>query len=240
MATPYSQSNSSSDLSTGPSRALLLQLLEDINGAPLTRKVRSESPLQSPASTQSRSSAQNHSPSGWVGGSSIAQDARDKLRTADEVRQRRAAANTINSAPGLATPTLRLDTSRLEPQSARANKLKEEPILRFHSTPDPVRCPYDYMQHMMKGSPLSTTAGLSPAAQDHDNTSLHLQTSPLGSTISQPLSPLIFSDVYFDDSSSLSPQTETTASPTEAPTSAATVYTAEEPQTPTDDGSMYF
>ncbi|KAF2624541.1 hypothetical protein BU25DRAFT_493528 [Macroventuria anomochaeta] len=236
MATPYSRSNSSGALNSGPSRTLLQQLLEEINGASSPRKVRNESPLQSPASTRSWSSSQNHSPSVWVGGSS-AQDACDKLRAADEARQRMVAANSIDGAPNMQTPTLRLDTSGLEMQDTTLDEHERRPVSGLHRTPDPVRYPHDYMQHMMKGSPLSMTVGLSPATQGHDDTPFHLQASPFGNAVPQPLSPLIFTDVYFDSSSSLSPQTETTASPTEAPTSAATVYTAEEPRTPSIDGT---
>lgn len=231
MATPYSRSNSNGALSTGPSRTLLQQLLEEINGVSSTRTARNESPSQSPASTYSQSSSQNHSPSCWVGGSTLAQDARDKLRAADEAHRRKVAANTIDGAPDLQTPRLCLDTA-LPDESGRGA------YAGFQRTPDPVRYPHEYMQHMLKGSPLSTDAGLSQGMQSRGNNLLHLQAPPLGNTIPPSLSPLIFSDVYFDDSSSLSPQTETTVSPTEALTSAATVYTTEELRTPVGDDGL--
>lgn len=239
MATPYSRSNSNGALSTGPSRTLLQQLLEEINGVSSTRTARNESPSQSPASTYSQSSSQNHSPSRWVGGSTLAQDARDKLRAADEAHRRKVAANAIDGAPDLQTPMLCLETSRLDIQdTALPDETGRGAYAGFQRTPDPVRYPHEYMQHMLKGSPLSTDAGLSPGMQSRGTNLLHLQAPPLGNTIPPPLSPLIFSDVYFDDSSSLSPQTETTVSPTEALTSAATVHTAEEIRTPIGDDGL--
>lgn len=238
MATPYKRSNSATSLNAYPSRTLLQKLLEEIKGASHDRAARNESTSQSPSSTRSWSSSPNHPTSVWVGGASIARDARDKLRIADEARRRRVAINTIDGAPDLPTPILCLDTTELQMQDATTAEYKKGPVSGAHQTPDPVRYPHDYMQYMMNGSPLSTTVGLSPAAQGRDNTPFHLQASAFGHDMPRPLSPLIFSDVYFDDSS-YSPHTEITASPTEAPTSAATVYTTEELLTPIDHGGMH-
>lgn len=229
MTAPYSRSNSVTAVNAGPSRTLLHQLLEEISGALTDRTARNESISHSPSSTKSWSSSQAHSPSVWVGGSSIAQHARDKLRAADEVRLRSVATSTTDGASDLQTSMLRLDTPRLD---ATLDQHEKGLLTGSHQTPDPVRCPYDYMQHMMKGSLISTAVGLSPAANGHDNTPFHLQAPPFGDDIPRCLSPLIFSDVEFDDSPLLSPQTEPTASPTEAPTSAATVYTVDGLQTP--------
>ncbi|KAF1925916.1 uncharacterized protein M421DRAFT_227482 [Didymella exigua CBS 183.55] len=209
MATPESRSNSNGALSTGPSRTLLEQLLEEVNGVTSSRAGLTGSSPQSPASTYSRSSSQSYSPSVWVGGSPIAQNARNELRRADEALGRKASVNAIDGAP---------DGMRS--------------FSKFQRTPDPVSYPHEYMQYMLKGSPLS------PEIQGRNNHSLHLKTPPLGNATPPPLSPLIFSDVYFDDSSSLSPQTETTVSPTDVPTSAATAYTAEELRTPTGDDAL--
>ncbi|KAJ4400993.1 hypothetical protein N0V91_008247 [Didymella pomorum] len=74
--------------------------------------------------------------------------------------------------------------------------------------------------------------------QGHGDNLSHLHANLLDDAVPPPLSPLIFSDVYFDDSSSLSPQTESTISPTDAPDSAATVYTTEELQTPTGNDML--
>lgn len=105
-------------------------------------------------------------------------------------------------------------------------------------TPDPVRYPHEYMQHVLKGSPLSSEARLAPGMQGRGTNSLHLQAPSLDTAIPPSFAPLIFSDVYFDDSSSLSPQTEITISPTDAPTSAMTIYTAEALRTPTGGVGM--
>lgn len=238
MATPYSPSNSSAAQNAGPSRTLLQQLLEEINGAHPTRTARPESTSQSPASTRSWSSSLYQSPPLWVGGSSLAKDAREKLRAADEAHRRVVAINIIDGAPDSQMPVLHLDTPGLGTQDTAFDEHNRAQLAGSHRTPDPVRCPYDYMQYTMKGSPLSTTAGLSPAAEVHDNTPFHLQIPPFGNHVARPLSPLIFSDADFDDSSQ-SPRTETTASPTELPTSAATMYTAEEPHTPNGGESMH-
>ena len=238
MAAPYKRSNSATSLNTCPSRTLLQKLLEEIKGASSDRVAQSESTSQSPSSTRSWPSSPNRPTSVWVGGASIAQDARDKLRMADEARRRRAAINTIDGAPDLPTPILRLDTAELQMQDATTADYKKGPASGVHQTPDPVRYPHDYMQYMMNGSPLSTTVGFSPGVQGHDNTPFHLQASAFGHDVPRPLSPLIFSDVDFDDSA-YSPHTEITASPTEAPTSAATVYTTEEPLTPIDRGGVH-
>lgn len=237
MATPYSTSNSSPALDTGPSRTLLQQLLEEINGVS-SIQVRTESAPHSPASTRSLSSSQTHSPSFWVGGSSFAQDTRDKLRAADQARRRRTAPMTVDGAPDLHTPMLHINTLELQAQGAARNDHEKGSSPSLHQTPDPVQYPHEYMQYMMKGSPLSTTVELSPAAQGRDNTPFQPQAPSFGNDIARPLSPLMFSDVDFDDSSS-SPCTGQTASPTEAPISAATMYTSEQPRTPSDGGTVH-
>lgn len=236
MATPYSRSSSNASLNAGPSRTLLQQLLEEINGAPTPRRAPNESTSHSPSSTHSWSSSHIHSPSVWVGGSSFAQDARDKLRAADQARRQRSASGDVDGASDLKTPVLRLDTSGSQMQNAASDEAGENPDSGPHQTPDPVKYPHEYMQYMMKGSPISTTGGPTPSSKEHDSTPFHLQAPVLRNDSHQPLSPLIFNDVDFDLSSS--PRTETTASPTEAPPSAATIFTAEEPPTPSDEGSV--
>jgi hypothetical protein len=246
MATPLSRSNSNGALSTGPSRTLLQQLLEEISGASSSRSRHDDSPppspplsSPSPPSSYSRSSSQNFSPSVWVGGSILAQDAREKLRAADEARWRRAAVNAVDGAPDLHTPRLCLDTSRLDIQD---KNLRNEQGRGAHTglqrTSDRVRYPHDYKEHVLNGSPVSIHTGLTQGMQGHGDNMSHLHANSFDNAIPSPMSPFIFSDVYLDDSSSLSPQTETTISPTDAPTSAATGYTTEELQTPTWGNSM--
>jgi hypothetical protein len=236
MSSPYSHPSSVTPLNAGPSRTLLQQLLEEINGAPTAPTAHNGCTSQSTSRT--RSSSQTHSPSVWVNDTPLAQDARDKLRAADEAHQRTVAVNTIDCAPGMRTPTLRLDTSGFRTQGLTGDDYGKGPVSGIEQTPDPVKYPHDYMHYMMKGSPLSTSFRLSPATEGHDNTRFPPQAHLTGNDMSRPLSPLMFSDVDYNDSS-CSPQTETTASPIGAPTSAATIYTAEEPLTPSDNGSVY-
>ncbi|KAF9697552.1 hypothetical protein EKO04_004391 [Ascochyta lentis] len=223
MATPYRQSDSAA-LNAGPSRTLLQQLLEEINAGSPIQTAHKGSTSQTPASLRSRPSSQGHSPSAWVGGSSIAKNARDQLREADQAHQQRLVHNTVDSVH---RTMLHLDTLGLRTQDATSD---EDGNGLVSLTPDPIRYPHDYKQFMMEGSPVSTIVGLSPAAQEHPNTS---QEPLFGNGIARPLSPLMFSDVDFD-SSSLSPLTESTVSPTEAPTSAGTVYTAKGSRTPVE------
>ena len=246
MAESFSRSNNYGALSTGTSRTLLQQLLEEISGDPSTRSRRDDRPLPSPPlsspsppSSYSRFSSQGHAPSVWVGGSILAQDAHEKLRAADEARWRKAVANSIDGAPDLHTPRLCLDTSMLDIQ---AMDVGDEPgrgaSTGLQRSPDPVRHPYDHKEHSLRGSPFSVHAGLTQGMQGHDDNLSHLHANLFNNAVPTPLSPLIFSDVYFDDSSSLSPPTESTISPTDAPDSAATVYTTEELRTPTRNDSM--
>lgn len=247
MAKPFSRSSNYGALSTGPSRTLLQQLLEEISGASSTRSRLDDSPppspplsLPSPLSSYSRPSSQGPTPCVWVEGSILAQDAREKLRIADEARWRKAAANSIDGAPELHTPRLCLDTSILDIQAMDVgDESGRGASTGLHRSPDPIRYPHDHKEHVLKGVPLSVHARLTPGMQGHGDNLSHLHANLLDDAVPPRLSPLIFSDVYFDDSSSLSPQTESTISPTDAPDSAATVYTTEELQTPTGNDSMH-
>ena len=227
MATPLSRSNSATALNTGPPRTLLHQLLEEISRAGPSQTTRNDTVSQSPSSTRSWSSSQTHSPSVWVGGSSIARDARDKLRAADEARLRKVAANAIDGTRDSQTPALRIDTSTLQCQGARRSGLEKGATTMFPSS-DLVGYQHDYTQHISQDDPQSVAA----VVQGHDNTPFRLQESAFCNSVPRPLSPLIFSDVEFDYSFS-SPQARSTTSQTEAPESATTIYAAEEPQTPT-------
>ncbi|KAH6629079.1 hypothetical protein C7974DRAFT_453644 [Boeremia exigua] len=233
MSTPY-RPDSSKALNTGPSCRVLQQLLEEINRGTSPREVSSKRASRSLTQTRSRSSSQLQSSSVWIGGSALALDAREKLRAADEARRQMTAANTIDGSPDCSTPTQRLDTSRSELHISTAAEHKERRGAELHQSLDPVGQPHNYAQHMMESSPLSTPAEVLPAMQRHNNTPSHPQAAPFGSFNHEPLSPLIFSGVFLDDSSSMSSLTEETASPTEAPTSAATVYTADLSHTPED------
>jgi hypothetical protein len=234
MTTPHTWSHSTGASDAGPSRTLLQKLLEEINLASNAKAIHNECASRSPTST--RTSSHNHSPSVWVGGTHVAQDARRKLRTADEAHQRKLSTNAVDGTPDLQTPMLYLDTD-LRKSEAALHGTEDALTSELQQTPDPVQYPNDYVEYMLEGSPLSTAVGISPVTQGHDFSHFHLQASALSNDIPRPLSPLMFSDVDFDDSS-CSPQTELTISPTEAPTSAATVDTIGRSHVFKDDESI--
>jgi hypothetical protein len=185
MATPYNHSGAT--LSTEPSRTLLQKLLGEINGAP-TPTVRSRtSSISRPTPTRPV----------WTGGASIAEDARRKLRAADEARIRH---GTSSGKPGI-----RADSS-LHRHSVSA--IKHTGTL-YEPPPDPVSKPHDYLRFM------SLSHELSPGVRGE----LRVETSFDQPVSSDSLSPLIFNDVDFETGSSCS---RNSVSPTEAPTEATT------------------
>ncbi|CBX96220.1 hypothetical protein IAQ61_001398 [Plenodomus lingam] len=99
-----------SDLSLcnpGPSSSFLKKLLKEINGE--------DSHASKSSNTSQRTTAVSHPKSYgprtvWVGGASMAQDARDKLRVADEARLQRASLQGTDGTPALESPS-RVTTS---------------------------------------------------------------------------------------------------------------------------------
>jgi hypothetical protein len=189
MATPYNHSGAT--LSTEPSRTLLQKLLEEINGAP------------APAVRNRTSSIASHSvPTrpAWTGGASIAEDARRKLRAADEAR--------IRHGMSSGKPGIRADSS-LHRHSVSAIKHAET---LYEPPPDPVSKPHDYIRFM------SLSHELSPGVRGVRG-ELRVETSFDQPVSDDNLSPLVFNDVDFETGSSCS---RDSVSPTEAPTSATT------------------
>lgn len=87
-----SRSPSDAHMATnGPSRSVLQQLLEEINGYDAPTE------YQKPPSSQGTPKSTSRSSSVWVAGSSNAQEARAKLRAADEARQRRMSTPTVGT-----------------------------------------------------------------------------------------------------------------------------------------------
>lgn len=85
MTTPSSRSSSISLANTGPPASLLQKLLGEISGKdPPTVLCNIDTQRPTPVSQSSRHSSNRRTSSVWVGGAAIAQDARDKLRVADE------------------------------------------------------------------------------------------------------------------------------------------------------------
>lgn len=236
MATPVNYSHRAN---SGPSPRELQQLWEKLHDSVDGDAVSDEHHLRRSASARSWSSSRRYSASVWVGGSSIAQDARDKLRAADEARWRKVTANTIDGSPDWAEPALRLDVSELQMQDGTADERAGQHSARVDQFSNPVTYRHDDLQHILEGSGLSTTVKPAPAAQPDAGVSSQLQAAALSDMDLAPISSSEFNNVFFEDSSSMSPQTEATLSPTEEPTSAGTVYTADVSQTPTGDTSKH-
>lgn len=101
MPTPFSQAAHSGIV---PSSSYLQQLLEEIQGAATPTVLRDRpSPPSPPSATPSRRSS-----SVWIGGASIARDARDKLRAADQAHYGLPSTDIDNAArtlDGLTAPT---------------------------------------------------------------------------------------------------------------------------------------
>jgi hypothetical protein len=95
-----------------PSGSFLQQLLEEISGASPSNAHREQltpqnNPTTHPAQAQSRRLS-----SVWVGGTSIAQDAREKLRAADEARLYKPSISGHDGAPDTPRPRLQLRIPR--------------------------------------------------------------------------------------------------------------------------------
>lgn len=101
MSSPSRRLSGAPDTNTGPSRSVLQQLLEEINGPDNPTAPRHTRNFQGTPKPIRSTSA-------WVAGSSIAQDARAKLRAADEARQRKLSVNSTDGTPvDQAPPSLR-------------------------------------------------------------------------------------------------------------------------------------
>jgi hypothetical protein len=100
------------------SSSFLQQLLEEINGTSTAtvshrRIIPHDTTYDTPPSLPA-----SRRPSVWLGGSMIAQDARDKLRAADERRQLISSVSSQDTTLPLPTPTLPLRTPCFEPPSS--------------------------------------------------------------------------------------------------------------------------
>jgi hypothetical protein len=86
MTTPNGRPSLRSCNDDGPSGSFLRQLLDEINGTvtPITRRV--TTPATPGSLPPSRGTGSGRAGSIWVGGTAVAQDAREKLRAADEAR----------------------------------------------------------------------------------------------------------------------------------------------------------
>ena len=108
-----------------PSGSFLQQLLEEISGSGTPAVLRNRATPQGTLRRQPVSNASRRSSSAWVGGTSIAEDARQKLRAADEARLRTIPVSGNDGAPETTRPTLRLHIPQFNapvvPQDTRSS-----------------------------------------------------------------------------------------------------------------------
>ena len=216
MTTPYRPS----DINNGPSGRMLRQLLEEIDG------VQSSQAVQLPEHNAGpKSPPVHHTASAWVGGSSLTQDVREKLRAADTARWRRTSVNIVDGVFDPASPALRSESSGPDFQDATVDGRVEGTDAGSDHSPDPVKDPYDHIKHSMQGSPISTTDDLVSSDGGQKITPSYVQAS----SSSDPVpSPPMFLDVSLDDFPSSTTDIET--SPNETLSSAITTDTSAQPQ----------
>jgi len=115
MTTPNRRSSGVPLHNLAPSGSFLQQLLEEISGAGTPTGLRDRATPQGTPRAQPVSTGSRRSPSAWVGGTSIAEDARKKLRAADEARLRTIPVSGNDGAPESTRPTLRLHIPQFNP-----------------------------------------------------------------------------------------------------------------------------
>jgi hypothetical protein len=224
--------------SLAPSSTFLKQLLEEINGTGIPTVLQRKVDSQGAPRSRADSNATRRSSSVWFSGSSVAQDARDKLRAADQARLLKTPARSLDATPHPPRPILHLRTSCFEPHSPSPGD-----SMTSSSLPEP------YFSHTM--SP-GAAEWRTPSALPLATASGHLKSTVEGLHLSMPSdaavealapsdiarmsSPLIFCEVDSDVS--------LTTSPTEPPTSAtsitstdATTVSDDRPRAPVELGS---
>jgi hypothetical protein len=115
MTTPDRRSSGTSLQRLAPSGSFLQQLLEEISGAGPSDALRERRTPHSSPTTQPTESGSRRTSSVWVGGTSIAQDAREKLRAADEARLYKPFISGHDGAPDTPRPRLQLRIPRYNP-----------------------------------------------------------------------------------------------------------------------------
>ncbi|KAF2117262.1 hypothetical protein BDV96DRAFT_598178 [Lophiotrema nucula] len=144
MTTPSRRMSTPPFALAGPSRSILQQLLEEINGTlPKTESI------PNPSSRRSSIGRRN---SVWVHGGSRAEDAREKLRAADQARQRRKhndAHGTPEAEPPRQLRRHSTQTGLLHAPSQPAGQLWKMPIF------DELDLPSQTMSSSLRGAPVS-------------------------------------------------------------------------------------
>ncbi|CAO2647529.1 Nn.00g084510.m01.CDS01 [Neocucurbitaria sp. VM-36] len=221
MTTPSPRPNDLSLGNTGPPGSFLQQLLDEIHGKATPTVLRDESTPKGESGPQptSHDSSRRRS-SVWVGGTSIAQEAREKLRALDEARFYKRLAQSAHSTQNSYRTFPRLLTSPAYPTSSPSSTSSigsNDGELELSDSPEEPsgQCMYDTIPCDIDAPcPRSTVGGLRLPSPNFTTHALWP-----GGYIAEPKSPLIFCDIDSDLSS--------TASPTEAPTSAVTVASTE-------------
>ncbi|KAF1912184.1 hypothetical protein BDU57DRAFT_542759 [Ampelomyces quisqualis] len=211
MSTPVRQPIGAPLQNLGPSSSFLQQLLEEVNGTggPTVlrdRPISAGTPLSKPSSTASRQAS-----SVWVGGGAIAQEAREKLRAADETRLRKSSIGGNGGKAKGMRPTLSLHTSCLDPPSSASGK----------STPSSSPLESSFPGQAGSEQNLEALSSAPSSSEFRDETKTSCLANSIDHTAHFPAlddfagtdSPHIFCDA--------DPDVSSTPSPTEAPTSAA-------------------
>jgi hypothetical protein len=214
MATPTRPLSGVPLQDLAPSSTFLRQLLEEISGTAIPTVLRRNGSPKSTPHSRANSNGNRRSSSVWVGGSSVAQDARDKLRAADEARLLKTSAGSHDATPHPSRPILHLCTTCFDPPSpspgtSAGSSSPRDPRFSYIASPRATGW------RTRPGLPDATEAAhsISTARGVHLTALSSLNVEPIGpGEIVGTASPLIFCDVDLDMSE--------TTSPTEPPTSA--------------------
>jgi hypothetical protein len=124
MTTPTRRPSLQSSNSNGPSASILRQLLDEISGTTTTTPTRRDTTSTTPRSLPpSRGYRSGRATSIWVGGTDVAQDAREKLRAADEARHKKTSRREDRDdvRPTLSGLRLQIPSSRFITQPANTD-----------------------------------------------------------------------------------------------------------------------
>jgi hypothetical protein len=211
-----------------PSSSFLQQLLEEINGSAIPTVLRAPGPSTSTSQVRPSSQEKRRASSVWVGGSSVAQDARKKLREADEARLHRTSVSGHDGTPDVARPTLRIETPFFNALTSSSST--SSPNLDPLEPSFPAHMRITATEHAaplaMSDMASSIRDGLVGGGQASPVFPTHTIQPSVHRHVTRTGSPLIFCDADLDLSA--------TPSPTEPPTSATSATMTD--ATTTSDG----
>jgi hypothetical protein len=241
MATPVNQPGAVPVPQLGRSPSFLQQLLEGIKGAGPPPVLQDQPTKKAVVHTPPVRVESRRQSSVWVGGTSIAQEARERLREADQARALKTIVTASRDAPSSRRASLRVQTSGLDnlssssdgstaessPHRSCSSPLTAHENVKNYPSPSTLFCNNETLFQR------STVGGL----RLPDSVTFSAQAFEALDEATAQDSPPMFCD---DDS-----DFTVTPSPTEAPTSAisstltdATTVTYEGPRTPSDSGSI--